>query len=112
RLDAVDVLQALCIDHIDSALSLHDAHVHEAAVGTDGDVVGTSTERNLLDDLEACGVNHIEGQLRFAAEVKAAAVRRRRGPVVDGDAADLVHHALGRRIDEVNHVAARVRLHY
>ena len=61
--------------------------------------------------LQRVAVHDIEPVLGLVGHVEEPAIRCRGDTVVDLDTADLAHDLVGRRIDQVEVVASRIRLH-
>ena len=98
------------VDNVHEGASTHDGHVHFGAVGRDRDVVGASGQWDLGHDAERGRGHDVERVVHFVAEVVLAPVRMARDTMWNLYARDHVDDFVGRRVDDVDVVAGRVRL--
>src|SRR5206468_58156 len=98
------------VDDIDGARRLGDTDEHPPPVLANRDVVRVAAQRNLLDHLEARGIDDVQRAVGLVAEIYPSAIRRSRNTVADFYAADLTDDPIRRGVDQVHVVAGRVRL--
>ena len=97
-----------CVNYVDRARGRVDAHQNAAAVFGDGKVVGISAEGNFFQDFAVLAVDDVEHALRLIADVHPRAIRRKIDAVGQLYAANDLHQAVCRGIDDVDGVAGAV----